>query len=164
MNNLFIPANGLATVIDGLDNSCLCKTNWLFVNLDSAYGEHLLKVRQFLSQQLQKNQIEFWWEDEGLWLPGKELVKDFVIYKVIVTFSAAFIFPSTVKSCAKPQFHDTTDQGEFTEFQLKAVSQEIDRLKAKAYVAAGCGLQCVFADENLYQVVQRQSGKQSKLL
>jgi hypothetical protein len=153
MKAMFIPASGLATVIDGLDNSCLCKTNWLFVNLDSAYGEHLLAKRKYFGRQLQEHKIDFWWEDEGLWLSGKELAKDFVIYKVIVTFSAAFIFPSTMKSCAKPQFHDTTDQGEFTELQLKAVSQEIDRLKAKAYVAAGCGLQCVFADESLYQVI-----------
>ncbi len=156
MNNLFIPARGLNSLIDEWLNPVLADTNWLFVNLDSAYGPHLLAKRKFFSLQLQKEHIEFWWEDEGLWLPGKELVKDFIIYKVVVTFSAAFIFPSTMKRSLTPQFSNTTDQGEFTESQLKAAGQEIDRLKAKAYVADGCGLQCIFADEVLYNEMQKR--------
>jgi hypothetical protein len=156
MRNVFIPAHGLNSLIDEWLTSVLSDTNWLFVNLDSAYGQHLLRTREFLTPQLQKEQIAFWWEDEGLWLPGKELVKGFVIDKVIVTFSAAFIFPSAVTRCLKPKFNDTTDQGEFTDVQLKAVNEEIDRIMARAYVADGCGLQCIFADEDFYRKIRER--------
>jgi hypothetical protein len=155
MNNAFIPARGLSTLIDDWLRPVLAYTNWLFVNLDSAYGHYLLDKQRFLSLQLQKEQIEFWWEDEGLWLPGIELKRDFIIDKIVVNFSAAFIFPSKERRCPNPNFHDTTDRGEFTELQLKTVSQEIIRLKAKGYVADGCGLQCVFADEHLSNMIQQ---------
>jgi hypothetical protein len=156
MKSLFIPSRGLNSLIDEWLNPCLDDTNWLFVNLDSAYGDYLSNKRKFLGLQLQEQQIDFWWEDEGLWLPGKELIKDFLIYKVIVTFSAAFIFPSEVKRSASPQFSDTTDQGEFTSLQLSAVGQEICRMNAKGYVADGCGLQCVLADEDLFRMITAQ--------
>jgi hypothetical protein len=151
MQDVFISEAGLNDLIEILQTE-LINTNWLFVVLDSARGD-LLSVREFLTPKLEKEGVNFWWGQEGLWIAGQELTKDFMASKVIVAFTAAFVFDSHVKCSAKPQFDDTTDQGEFIGSQLKAASREIERLKAKAYVADGCGLQCVFADSVLFRLV-----------
>jgi hypothetical protein len=156
MKLLFIPGRGLHDVIEDWLTPGVGETNWLFVTLDSARGEHLKLPREYLTPQLQREGIDFWWEEEGLWFPGSELTKDFVFSQIVVNFSAAYIFPSSVKRCAKPQFSETTDRGEFSDVQSKAVTREIDKLKAKACVADGCGLQCVFADEALHAEMRKR--------
>lgn len=76
--------------------------------------------------------------------------------EIVVNFSAAFVFPARTKSCPTPRFNDTTDRGEgFTPEQLRNVTEEVSRLGAKAYMADGGGLQCIFADDNLYGAVVR---------
>jgi len=151
MKSLFVPFQDIIAAVDNSLVPVLGETSWFFVALDSQRGS-FLKAREFLSPQLRSEGVEFWWVDEGLWLPGKELRKGFRP----VPFSAAFVFPAGVRSCLKPRFNDTTDRGEeFTLDQLRTVIEEISRLGAKAYLADGGGLQGIFAEDHLYDLVQR---------
>ena len=122
-------------------------TNWLFVALDS--DRNIGKIALHLQPMMQKEGIRFWTGAEGLWLPFNELLKPLVTDRVVVPFSACYIFGAEVTSCPKPIFTSTTDSGlEFTENARTEVASELRRLNALCYAADGCGLQCVMTDEN----------------
>jgi hypothetical protein len=149
----FVKRADLTDLVDWL-SPVLHEMNWLFVALDSTRGD-FGAVEKHLSPELKRNNITFWWGDGGLWLPGEELIKSFIV----VPFSACYIFEREVKSCAKPSFNTTTDMGEpFADDEVKAVFNEITKLKALCYAADGCGLQYVSLDEKLGFLIEK--GKQ----
>jgi len=154
MHNLFIQSADLTDLVEWLGPN-LSKLNWLFVAMDSI--QDLSKPREFLSPLLKEQGIRFWWESEGLWLPGQEVLRPFVSSQIVVPFSAAFLFDAAFTRSKKPKLSTTTDQGEFTQEQMAQGCEEIKQLRAKAYVADGCGLQCLFEDRELYSDVQSRS-------
>src|SRR4051794_11526526 len=153
----FLPSSDVSSLVD-LMGPKLGETWWLFVVLDSARG-NLTEAQRFLAPQLEREQVTFLWQPEGLWLPGKELLNPFVISQTVVPFSAAFIFPSTRTNCSKPRFDLTTDRGQFSEDEVRAASDELASLGAIAYAADGGGLQVVSADQDVLRAAEKiQSG------
>jgi len=126
------------------------KTNWLFVTLDSNRGDSLNGALSNISRMLAENQVAHWTGQGGLWIPQAELTKKYVEDRIVVLFSAAFIFPENIKVSERPFFNATTDRGRaFDDSQIEACRDEIIRLGALAYATDGCGLQCVLSDEEL---------------
>jgi hypothetical protein len=130
------------------------RTNWLFVRLDSS--QDFLKMGEQLSPIMSRQNLSFWWGEEGLWIPGDELGGAFVREKIVVPFSACYIFDRHIKKCAKPNFNMTTDSGHlFMGSEISSVSEEISKLGALGYAADGCGLQWVTSNQELYRLIHQ---------
>jgi len=154
MQDKYFSTRTLNHLVDWLQ-PLLAETNWFFVALDSTRGD-FSKVKSFLSTQLNKTAINHWWQPEGLWLPGNELTKTYVLSQLVVPFSAAYVFLRTIRESTKPRFNKTTDGGAFSKDELRNLGEEIARINAVGYAADGVGLQCLFLDDRFSSLLVPQ--------
>lgn len=158
MKKRYVKNGDLYTIIYFL-NDIGIKVNWLFVTIDSYYGD-MLNRAEFLNEKMRDNSIQSWPSQEGLWIPQDEVAKEYVKKRIIVPFSAGFIFKENVTNSHASHFHDTTEREEgFSSDQVRLCHNEIIRLGALGYAADGCGLQCLLDDETLERESEKYSWK-----
>lgn len=137
--------------------TCLPEQNWLFVNIDSSFGENLAAGKDRYCNWLSSHGIRFWWRPEGLWIPGDCLPSLVEKRSFIVPYSAAYIFPATIVSAEPPRYTSTSEMDDFSQGLPSLLREEIERLGATGYVADGDGLNYVFRGDWADRIIDELS-------
>ena len=140
----YLPDWTLEMVLKAAPPNLLDKT-WVIVALDSSRGKWLRDSYEYLKDQLPSSAD---WTDFGIRLPGRDLLVMIEKSRILVPFSAAFVFDQGFSSPSA--LYDLTSESEtFEETVPRSLEVNFSNPGVLAYFADGCGLNYCLADSAL---------------
>ena len=93
-------------------------------------------------------------QPEGLWFRGVDVLKFALDSSLLVPFSAAYIFPSTILRSGILHYNTTSETDTFNEEVPPLLIEEMQKNGALGYLADGQGLNFVFFCALLYEIIE----------
>lgn len=131
----------LEMVLEAAPQDLLDKT-WVIVALDSSRGERLRNSYEYLKNQFPGSAE---WTDSGIRLPGRDLLAMIEKSRILVPFSAAFVFDQRFSSPSR-LYNLTSESETFEETAPRSLEINFSNPGVLAYFADGCGLNYCLAD------------------